>query len=153
MSADPPGALARLRSRAGTWSITARLTMLYAAATFGLLLVATMFLYWMLKTDLEMANRSLLSERAQILWTILQEFPANQSALVEELRLGAYDARLLDDNGRTLLETPGMSDRLPADRFPPPAPYDRRPKATVRRWETGAQSYLMMSLWAPVGRA
>jgi two-component system heavy metal sensor histidine kinase CusS len=153
MSADPPDALARLRSRAGSWSITTRLTILYAVATFGLLLVATMFLYWMLKTDLEMANRSLLSERAQILWTILQEFPANQSALVEELRLGAYDARLLDDAGRTLLETPGMSERLPADRFPPPATYDRRPKATVRRWETGAQSYLMMSLWAPVGRA
>ncbi|HET8759834.1 MAG TPA: heavy metal sensor histidine kinase [Nitrospiria bacterium] len=153
MSADPPDKRVHHRSAIGSWSITTRLTILYAVSTFGLLVVATMFLYWMMGADLDLADRKLLSERAQILWTILQEFPDNQSALVEELGLGAYDARLLDDTGRTLLETPGMSARLPADRFPPPATYDRKPKAAVSKWGNGAQSYLMMSLWVPVGRA
>jgi two-component system heavy metal sensor histidine kinase CusS len=136
-----------------SWSITARLTILYAVSTFGLLLLGTIFLYWMLKVDLEMVDRQMLSERAQIIWTILREYPANQSALMEELRLGAYDARLLDDGGTTLLETPGMNARLPAGLFPPPVSYDRRPKASVRRWANARQSYLMMSLWVPVGHA
>lgn len=153
MSAEPSGRPVPGTALSSSWSITARLTSLYAVSTFGLLLVATMFLYWMLKVDLEMADRQLLSERAQILWTILQEYPANQSALMEELRLGAYDARLLDAEGGTLLETPGMSGRLPVGLFPPPAPYDRRPKATVRGWAHAGQSYLMMSLRVPVGPA
>ncbi|MBI3606979.1 MAG: heavy metal sensor histidine kinase [Nitrospirae bacterium] len=153
MSAEPAGRPVSARAVASSWSITARLTNLYAVSTFLLLLVATMFLYWMLKVDLEMADRQLLSERAEILWTILREYPANQSALVEELRLGAYDARLLDEGGGMLLETPGMSVRFPAGQFPPPAPYDRRPKPTVRRWANAGQSYLMMSLWVPVGHA
>lgn len=153
MNDKPDGGPVQPGPSVGSWSITARLTILYAVSAFGLLLVATMVLYWMLKADLEMADRQLLSERAQIFWTILQEYPANQNALVEELRLGVHDVRLLDEGGRVLVETPGMVERLPADLFPLPLQREEGRSATVRRVSPGGQSYLLMALWVPVGRA
>lgn len=153
-TSEPPSASPiRVIRPITSWSITTRLTILYAVSTFGLLLVATVALYWMLKADLEVADRRLLSERAQIFWTILEDYPANQSALIEEIRLGAYDVRLLDEDGRVLAETPGMVERLPAALFPLPSRREEGRTAMVRGVSPAGLSYLLMSVWVPVGRA
>ena len=58
------------RNPAGSWSITRRLTLLYTIAAFGMLAVATVFLYWVLKKDLIKEDNQFLANKIHVLRVI-----------------------------------------------------------------------------------
>src|SRR5262249_19727964 len=107
------------------WSLAARLTAWYAATAFLVVLVATGFLYRALASNLESEDEQYLADKVRGLRVALRLSPHNLSALAEEARWAArqpvsLSLRVLDADGATLLETPGLSERLPPGRFPPP---------------------------------
>ncbi len=117
---SPPGA-------PRSWSITARLALLYALTAFGLLLFSTSFLYWTLARYLERKNQQFLFSEVDILSEILMQRP-NEDRVelldreihqgVDEGHFARYYIRLSDPDGRVFLATPGMENRLPSDCFP-----------------------------------
>ncbi len=66
-------------------SITGRLALLYALSAFGMLLLSTVFLYWVLASNLERHNNELLADEVRILRLILQEHPDDPEALEQEV--------------------------------------------------------------------
>src|SRR5574341_1170249 len=84
-------------------SITGRLAFLYTLSAFGMLLLSTVFLYWVLTNDLERDNNKLLADEVRVLRLILREHPANLEILEQEVKLeGAafqLTARVLDERG------------------------------------------------------
>src|SRR5262245_41653344 len=126
-----PGTAPGTPPPAAGWSLAARLTAWYAGTGFLLILLATGFLYWVLATNLDREDDELLADRAEILRVFLAERPDGIKALQEELELERtahqhtrFLVRILDGAGRTVLESPGMTEALPAEAFP---------NATVRR--------------------
>src|SRR5919201_7023893 len=110
------------------WSITGRLTLLYTASAGGLLILATVFLYWVLAGDLAREGHQFLADKMHVLRGILRDRPHDRDALEEEVQseVAAYQyikyyVRVLGAGGETLLETPGMVDVLPTMVFPAPA--------------------------------
>jgi len=116
-----------LRPWAG--SIVVRMTAWYAGSALVLILAATGFLYWVLATSFDAEDRRTLANTVTDLRLLLRASPG-------ELRLPETSApapghvfrqpqevwvRIVDAEGRTLLESPGMSAELPASAFPAPA--------------------------------
>src|SRR5690349_9504832 len=113
------------------WSLAARLTAWYAGTAFGLVLVAVGYLYWGLVASLNRQDDATLAGKVLILRTLLRERPADVAALRQEVEEGAWTAqhgpvwvRILDEQGRVVLETPGMQDALAPQAFPPAGPAD-----------------------------
>ena len=107
-----------ITSRTGSWSIASRLTLFYTLSTFGLLLLATVVLYWGLKRSLEMEDMELLADKINVMRLILRERAEEMEPLKEELewesgqrRYNKYYGRLLNEYGRVVLATPGMEAR------------------------------------------
>ncbi len=110
------------------WSITGRLTLLYVASTTLLLLIAAGYLYWGLEQSLAREDRALLAGKFRVLRGILEEQHGQTGVLENEIEHEAsvhellkYYLRVLDANGRVLIETSGMSGLLPVLAFPEPA--------------------------------
>lgn len=134
-----------------SWSITRRLTLLYALSAFVMLALGAGVLYWVLVADLDEANRQLLSNRIDILRDILQEQPDDQEMLTEEVRYGgAYYTRIFDEDQHILLETNGMGELLPPSLFPVPAEISEMADITLKRTLPDGRSYLLISVWATV---
>ncbi len=109
------------------WSITRRLTLLYVACTAALLLLSAGFLYWTLKGNLDHTRHGLLASKIEVLRLLLREQPDKADVLASEVEHEAsesqplkYYIRVQDEQGRVLLETPGMTGLVPATLFPPP---------------------------------
>jgi two-component system heavy metal sensor histidine kinase CusS len=109
------------------WSITQRLTLLYAASTATLLLLSAGFLYWTLQRNLDHTRHGLLASKIEVLRLLLREQPDNADVLASEVEHEAsesqplkYYIRVLDEQGLLLLETPRMIGVAPASWFPPP---------------------------------
>ncbi len=148
----------RKESSPGSWSIARRLTLLYTTAAFGMLVVAMVFLYWVLKKDLIKEDNQFLTNKIHVLRVILRERPGNPHALVEEVvwegsgvPSPTYFARVLDEEGRTLIETPEMARILPASLFPDPAGITEIPDQPKRWKSPGGKAYLLMAGWAALG--
>src|SRR6266446_5532697 len=58
-----------------SWSITGRLTVLYTVSAGGLLLLATMFLYWVLASNLTREDHQFLADKVHVLRGILRDHP------------------------------------------------------------------------------
>src|ERR671931_2118767 len=69
----------------GAWSITARLTLLYTVSTGGMLLLSTMFLYWVLASNLAWEGHQFLADKTHVLRGILRDHPNDRDALEEEV--------------------------------------------------------------------
>ncbi len=97
----------------------------YAGSAFLLILTSTGFLYWALATNLDQEDRRTLGNTVADLRLLLRASP--------DLRLPEADApgarhtfrqpqeilvRIVDAKGSTLIETPSMSQQLPASVFP-----------------------------------
>ncbi|MBI1987431.1 MAG: heavy metal sensor histidine kinase [Nitrospinae bacterium] len=157
---NPSGDRAPLAS-SWFWSITGRLTFLYTLAAFGMLVVATVFLYWVLLSNLEGENEQFLADQIHVLRVILWERPDDLVALEMEIkREGAsrqftkYYARVLDEGGHTLIERPGMGDILPASLFPDdPMDLDELSGAGDQWKSRDGRSYILMAAWAEAGRS
>ncbi len=138
-------------------SITGRLALLYALSAFGMLLLSTVFLYWVLASDLERNNNELLADEVRILRLILQEHPDDPEALEQEVKLEGADsqftARILDEGSHTLIETPGMNGIITPPLFPNPIGVTEEPREGVRWKSHDGKSYLLMAAWAEVGHS
>src|SRR5712692_1807578 len=100
---------------AHVWSITGRLTLLYTASAGGMLILATVFLYWVLASNLAREGHQFLADKMHVLRSILRDHPHDRDALEEEVQSEVvayqyikYYVRVLDAGSSTLLETPGM---------------------------------------------
>jgi two-component system heavy metal sensor histidine kinase CusS len=116
------------------WSLAARLTLWYAGSSFLLIAGATGFLYWAFLTSLDREDDQLLAEKIHILRRVLRDRPESLTALSQEVewqRVGRQHltiwVRVLDRDGRLVLETPGMGQELPVEVFPEAADVTAEP--------------------------
>lgn len=139
------------------WSITGRFTVLYVASTAALLLLAVGFLYLALERNLHARDDALLTSKVQVLRLLLREQPDKTQALASEVEHEAaesplrYYLRILDDQGRVLIETPGMKDLLPVALFPAPAPVSAESPVSLDEFSRAHQSFLLLAVQATAG--
>ncbi len=96
-----------------------RLAAGYALAGLLLITLATSSLYFVLVSELDRSTELFLSDKLNVLRTMLRERPEDEDALREEIELETagrryehYYIRLLDERGRPLLTTPGMAEAV-----------------------------------------
>jgi two-component system heavy metal sensor histidine kinase CusS len=96
-----------------------RLTAIYAMAGMLLVFIATASLYLLLVTELEKSTSLFLQDKVHVISTLLRERPEDEDALREEVELESaarqyehFYIRLLDQQNRSLLSTPGMAQAL-----------------------------------------
>lgn len=138
------------------WSIQTRLSVLYTLSAFGMLLLATVFLQWVLASNLEKEDSQFLAEKVLILRTLLSDRPNDAAALRQEVQWEEgtaqstqYYARVQDASGLTLLETPGMSHQIRAS-FPSPS-LSSGDTETIAEWRSPeGRSYRLMAARATV---
>ncbi len=80
-TAEPSPGVQAPWSTSGSWSITARLTLLYTASTIGMLLLSTMFLYWVLASNLAWEGHQFLADKTHVLHGILRDHPHDRDSL------------------------------------------------------------------------
>lgn len=145
--------------RGRSWSIAWRLTSLYVLLSAILLVVAALFLYWLLQSNLRHQDNSTVAEEIHVLRVILRQRPDNPTILRQEVRWegGSSEAppiyeRVLNRAGIVLLQTQGMKRIAPVSVFPSPIGVRQRPPHTAERRTLGnGQIYRLMSAWAALG--
>ncbi len=136
------------------WSLAFRLTAWYTVASLLLLLAATGALYWALVTNLEHDSDLFLADKVHVVQSLLRERPNDWDSLREEIELESaarrYDqfyTRLVDAQGKTLLETPGMNAVVPVEKF------DGLTERVARIQSVEGSPYKATAVTAPVGEA
>lgn len=127
MSSKNGETLARRRR----WSLATRLTRHYVVSTAMLLAAGAALMLWTLERALDARDRSHVRSKLQVLQLLLREHYDKPQVIESEVEHESAEAhaityylRILDDSGRTLIETSGMKDVLPPSKFPewvPPA--------------------------------
>ena len=137
---DPPPRPPRQR-----WSLAATLTLWYALAAFAIVCVATGLMYAGLVKYLDQDHDHFLIGRAEAMQYLLRERPGETKALQEEAdeawtasQYARVCARVLDDHGRTVVESTDMGRELSADAFRGLTPSGARsPSGTALHSRTG----------------
>jgi two-component system heavy metal sensor histidine kinase CusS len=136
------------------WSIARRLTLLYAATTALLLVMAAAYLYWTQVNNLQREDNDFLVNKIQDCRRLLRERPNETRQLVNEVQTEAltspikYYIRLLDERGRIQMETPGMTNLLPVISFPSALPLGEIPRRGIILKTTTGEVCLLMSAQA-----
>src|SRR6059058_2732962 len=105
-------------------SIASQLILLFTLATALLLASGLGVFYWLVVRHAFAEDNAVLADKISALSADLHE--SGPSIFAEELKgrhageQAAYWIRLLDSQGRTYAETPGMDRSLPPEIFPPP---------------------------------
>ena len=152
-AALPPPAAAAFRP----WSLAARLTVWYVGSAFALVLCATGFLYWVLYTNLDREDDQFLADKVHILRALLRERPDDIKSIKREAeeewagrQVAQVFVRILDPQGRTVLETPGMQD-LPPALFPEPVAADAEPGRAAEIETRAGRSFRVLAVRALFG--
>jgi two-component system heavy metal sensor histidine kinase CusS len=104
-----------------TRSITSRLTLFYAAATFILLSAIAIFLYFAMIGILYQNNSQFLSDEIDVIKYLLASDDRDRSALNHEVRdvpfvlagsIHHYSIRVVDNENHTVMQTPGMREKM-----------------------------------------
>jgi two-component system heavy metal sensor histidine kinase CusS len=157
LSKTPENIIYKIYSPIVSWcqSITARLALLYTLSAFATLTLATIFLYWVLRTNLELDENQFLADKINVIRDILSNHPSDPQALDEEIRLEEaahkltiYYARVLDKEEHTLIETPKMAKIVSKDLFPQPIGVIDKPVEGVKWKSPNGHFYLLMAAWA-----
>lgn len=116
------------------WSLAGRLTAWYTLAALLLISCTAGILYWALTSNMSRENDLFLADKVHVLRAILRDRPNDYSALREEVELESaarryerFYVRLIDENGRQRLSTPGMDGLLAPGLFPPVISADAEP--------------------------
>jgi two-component system heavy metal sensor histidine kinase CusS len=114
-----------------------RLTAWYTLASFAIILVTVTLLYLVLVSGLDNVVDRFLADKVGVLRGLVYD-PARAKALQSEVapeqaarQYAQVYVRILDDEGRLIMETPGMSEVLPAWLFPAPVPSQHPPEPAV----------------------
>ena len=141
-----------------TWSIKRRLTVLYFVSAFGILLISTAFLYWVLANRLAKEDGHFLAAKIGLLREILKEEPNNRDVLREEVkwetapfRLAKYYARIIGPSGNIIIETGRMREVAPVSIFPKPTGLSEIPARATKRKSSDGHNLLLMTALAKAG--
>jgi two-component system heavy metal sensor histidine kinase CusS len=154
MSWNPTRNIAPVSRLWGTLAF--RLTAGYALAGLFLVFFATASLYFVLLTELERSTHLFLTDKLNVLRTMLRERPNDLDALQEEVELESaarkyehFYIRLLDERNTPLLTTPGMEEQLDLAQF---ATQTRgRPEHAIAIKGRHGEPFRITSAAAPVG--
>jgi len=138
------------------WSLAGRLTAYYAGSAFLIVSLATGYLYWAMVRNVDLEDDRLLADRVRLLQSIIQTQPIDMAAIQQEVD-EAWQARqsthlfirLLDADGKSITESPGMGEILPPQSFPAPAD---EPGAGLAINSTQGRSLRVLSVKAEVER-
>jgi len=107
-----------------SWSIIARLVVLYTVSAAIILSLTTGFLYWILENNINNADRRFLNDKIEVLKSISEQPNPGFERLKEEVQweveayqYNRYYARVLSPDGSVLIETPKMSSIISSKRF------------------------------------
>lgn len=146
------------RARRRPWSITTRLTVLFAASSFALLMAGGLFLYWALQRQLDREDAQFLADKVYVLRAVLHDRPNDREALDEETRLeGAarhfnrYYSRVLDEQNQVIAETPGLDQLVAVAAFPEPVSLEAPPGRPVDYKTRGGKTFSLVAAWAQAG--
>lgn len=141
-----------------SWSIVRRLTVWYACSAFGLILLATWVLYAALVSNLDREDDQFLADIVHIVRAFLRDRPDDAAGLKQAVewewasrQYAQVFVRVLDENGRAIVETPGMSAVLVTTVFPPAVGIDGEPGPGVEIDASGGSSFRVLTADAPVG--
>ncbi len=142
------------------WSIKRRLTVLYVLSAFGILLISTVFLYWVLASRLDKEDGQFLVTKVSLLREILSAEPNDPDVIQEEVewesapfRLAKYYARIMDSKGRVIKETTKMRGLVPTNVFPTPADISQVPSEATKWKSKNGHNFLLMSALAMIGKS
>jgi two-component system heavy metal sensor histidine kinase CusS len=138
--------------------LAARLTAWYAGTAFLLILAVTGLLYWVLVSNLDREDDEFLADQIRYLRTLLRDKPDGFPTLKEEAELEWASSqhvqvykRILDEDGRPILETPGMRGLLPPTLFPSPAAANAEPDVGREVELSGHRSFRVFAAEASRG--
>jgi len=139
----------------GGFSITARLALLSTLATTVVLLFAIVFQFLTLTTDLEFEDNDFLADKIRVIQEIVLRYPDDLARLEEEVywegglrHATRYLARIIDREGRVIMETQGMAEVLPTGVFPSPTPRHRPLGRGKKRPGAQERTYLVNAAWS-----
>ncbi len=139
------------------WSLAARLTAWNTASGFALVLAATGYLYWASVSNLDREDDQLLGDRVRVLRAVMLNRPGDADALRQEVaeeweahQRTQVHMRILDADGRIVVESPGMSRLLPAAAFPAPA---AEPASGADVAADGGESFRVLAVTGPADAA
>lgn len=114
----------------------------------------------MLARNFDRENKEFLTDKIHVLRIVLKERPDDWDALREEVewetsarRFEKYYARIQDQRGRVLMETPGMEKIVGPVPFPKPIEAHETPQGAIKRKGREGRSLLLMAAWAETGHA
>ena len=150
---SPPG-------RRRSWSLAGRLTAWYTLASLVLICFTAALLYWALVVNLSRDDDLFLADKVNVLRAILEDRPNDFSALKEEVELESaarryeqFYVRLIDDQGREVLSTPGMDALLAPSLFSPPISADLGPGRSKEIRSSNGGNFLAVAARAAVGHS
>ncbi len=93
-----------------------------------MLILATLLLHFALMNSLDKEDHEFLTDTVRVLRTILRERPDNFAVLEHEVKWESigqqlrqrHFSRILDESGKTIIETPGMGAAITPLAFPAP---------------------------------
>lgn len=161
--ADAATAGARWHSMLGGESITAHIAWLYTLSAVVLLTIIVGLLYWIESESMESDDTYFLTDKVRQMRSVLRH-PAGEATLLEheaKAQGGVIPAgqqiifysRILDENGRVLMETPGAEKILPPDLFPSPVSHREVPERAILKKGVDGRDYLLISAWAETAGA
>jgi two-component system heavy metal sensor histidine kinase CusS len=154
--ADPPAA-AGWRSNLGVSSIAAHIAWLYTLSAVILLSIVVALLYWVQIESMECDDIYFLIDKVQQLRLAVRQ--ADHPILLEHEVRGQggvyapgqhfiFYSRILDANGRVLMQTPGAEKNLPPELFPRPLDNQEIPEEAILAKGADGRHYLVLSAWA-----
>ena len=129
-------------------SITVRLAVLYAVSASVMLLVITAFLYWIQIQAMERDDFYFVVDKVFRLERALQEHPDDPGFLDREVKWKGepheleqshtFYSRIIDDQGRLIVESSDMATLVPSEQFAPPLDLrsGSKPLDAVQRWRS-----------------
>jgi two-component system heavy metal sensor histidine kinase CusS len=133
-----------------------RLTVAYALAGLFLVFLATISLYLLTVRQFERSTGLFIADKLHVLRTILRDRPNDWDALREEVQLETaarryerFYIRLLDEQNKPLLTTPGMAEQLNLEQFESQA--GSHPSPAIPMKGRHGQAFRVTSATAQVG--
>jgi two-component system heavy metal sensor histidine kinase CusS len=123
-----------------------------------LLLIAGGYLFVALERSLTARDHSLLASKAQVLRLLLRQHPEDTGFLASEVEHETADSplryflRVLDTEGRTLLETPEMTRLIPSGAFPDPVSGSTDLAAEIAANTRSHGPFLLVATTASLGK-
>jgi len=160
-SKTPSESPARHRWPAWLWSsITGRLTLSYTLSASAMVVICAALLYGILVRNLDRLTADFLAAEMHDLQRILQDRPNDRAVLETEVnydgvddQFPAYYARILDEAGRTLIESRGMGEVIASSRFPAAGKVDDSRGLNKKQRVDNGKLYELSTMWVTVGKS